>query len=61
MTVSELRKELEHFDDHDEVICEVYDFEAYEDLYDFYIDVIEGLETVNGIVREIRISLKEHQ
>jgi len=55
MKVKELKTFLSTVDDNDVVVVEVFDTVLYEDLYEFTLDIIERVETIDGIVKEIRI------
>jgi len=41
MTVAELKKQLEQFDDNDYIEVQVHDTCLYEDIYEFYLDPIK--------------------
>jgi hypothetical protein len=47
-TKKELMQELENLNDNDLVVIEVYDTVLDEGLYNFYVDVIEGVKLNNG-------------
>jgi hypothetical protein len=61
-TKKELMQEIENLNDNDLVVIEVYDTVLDEDLYSFYVDVIEGIKLNNGeTVNEIRFTAIPHK
>lgn len=57
LTIGQLREAIKDFDDNDLVVLEETDLETsdVQDLYPFYIDVIEGIKLNDGTqVREVR-------
>ena len=62
MTKGELIEALSGYADDDIIVVEVHDTVLHEDLYDFTIDVVEGLQMMDGsVIREIRICPVQHQ
>lgn len=58
-TIGELRAALAQFDDNDSVVVEIHEGIRHEDLYEFYIDVIDGVksDTDGQEWREIRFCI----
>lgn len=57
-TIGELRQALSKFEDNDLVVVEIHEGVRHEDLYDFTIDVIEGVRLIDGSeVSEVRICI----
>jgi hypothetical protein len=57
LTIGQLREAIKHLDDNDQVVLEETDLDTgdAQDLYPFYIDVIDGIKLNDGTeVREIR-------
>lgn len=48
LTIGDLRKALEQFDDNDQVVVEIHEGVRHEDLYTFYVDHMDGLRDVEG-------------
>ena len=58
MNKKDLMDAIAHLDDNDAVVIEVHDMVANEDLYSFYVDVIDGIKLEDGsIIKEIRLSI----
>lgn len=58
MTIGELKNALSEYDDNDYVVVEIHEGERHEDLYDFSIDVIDGVKLIDGGTRrEIRFCI----
>jgi len=58
ITIGQLRKALEQYNDQDEVVVEIHEGERSEDLYDFYIDFVGGLLREDGTeINEIRFCI----
>lgn len=61
-TVGDLKAILNTFDDGDIIVLEATDKNGdVQDLYQFYVDVIEGMELTTGGTREIRFTQIQHQ
>jgi hypothetical protein len=57
LTIGQLREAIEHLDDNDQLALEATDLDTgdAQDLYPFYIDVIDGIKLNDGTeVREVR-------
>lgn len=55
ITIGDLRKALEIFSDDDEVVVNVQEDGEEIDSYNFHIEVVEGLQLVDGsVVAEVR-------
>lgn len=55
-TKRDLIEALKDLDDDDDVVIEVHDDVLTDDLYLFYVDVIDGLKDINGNeFKEIRL------
>lgn len=58
ITIGQLRKALEQYNDQDEVVVEIHEGERYEDLYDFYIDFVGGVLREDGTeINEVRFCI----
>lgn len=58
MTIKELREALSEYDDKDFVVIEIHEGSRTNDLYNFYVDVIDGIQLTDGnVVREIRLCI----
>lgn len=57
-TIGELRQAIEGLNDNDQLLVEIHEGQRTEDLYPFSIDIIEGIELINGTkVNEIRFCI----
>lgn len=55
ITIGDLRKALEIFSDDDEVVVDVQEDGEEIGSYDFHVEVVEGLQLVDGsVVAEVR-------
>lgn len=58
LTIGDLRKALEQFDDNDQVVVEIHEGVRHEDLYTFYVDHMDGLRDVEGNeFKEVRLCI----
>lgn len=58
----ELMEALEGTNDNDIVVIEVHDTVLHEDLYSFYVDIVDGVKLENGeVVNEIRFTAIPHK
>jgi len=57
-TIAELKQAIQHFNDNDIVVVEIHEGIRHENLYDFYVDSMEGVTLSTGeIVSEVRICI----
>jgi hypothetical protein len=57
-TIAELKQAIKEFNDNDIVVVEIHEGHRNEDLYDFYVDSIQGVSLTTGeIVSEVRICI----
>jgi hypothetical protein len=57
-TIGELRKAISQFGDEDVVYVEIHEGERQEDLYEFTIDSIDGIQLINGkTINEVRLCI----
>jgi hypothetical protein len=57
-TIGELRKAISEFNDDDIVVVEIHEGIRGEDLYEFDIDVIDGVKLTDGTtISEVRICI----
>ena len=57
-TIAELKQAIQQFNDNDIVVVEIHEGSRNEDLYDFYVDSIQGVSLNTGeIVSEVRICI----
>jgi hypothetical protein len=57
-TIGELRKAISEFSDDDIVVVEIHEGVRGEDLYEFDIDVIDGVKLTDGTtISEVRICI----
>ena len=57
-TIAELKQAIQQFNDNDIVVVEIHEGSRNEDLYDFYVDLIQGVSLSTGeIVSEVRICI----
>ncbi len=57
-TIGELRKAISEYSDHDIVVVEIHEGVRGEDLYEFDIDVIDGVKLTDGTtISEVRICI----
>lgn len=55
LTKRQLLDAIRECDDHDDVVIEVFDCVLQEDLYEFSVDIVNGVRMENGITKnEIR-------
>jgi len=58
MQVKELMERLAQFNDNDEVVVEIHDSVKHEDLYEFTIDAIDGVSSLDGSTfTEVRLCI----
>jgi hypothetical protein len=58
LTIGDLRKALEQYDDNDQVVVEIHEGVRHEDLYTFYVDHMDGLLDVEGNeFKEVRLCI----
>jgi hypothetical protein len=57
-TIKDLREAIAHLDDNDAVVVEIHEGIRSEDLYDFNIDVIDGIILTDGsTISEVRLCI----
>lgn len=57
-TIGELREALAQFDENDAVVVEIHEGERGEDLYEFTIDSIGGVQLTDGTtITEVRLCI----
>lgn len=57
-TIGDLREAISKFDDNDSVVVEIHEGERTEDLYQFTIDSIDGVQLTNGTtISEVRLCI----
>lgn len=57
-TIGDLRQAIATLDDNDAIVVEIHEGMRSEDLYDFDIDVIDGVELSDGTtISEVRLCI----